>query len=365
MTEKITIVELAKGLAKRKGMTRKDAEPFVRMVFETIRECLLADKLVKVKGLGTFKLIDMDSRESVNVQTGERIVIGSHSKISFSPEKTLADRVNKPFADFETVILNDATPTEDMERIDPVQEPVLEEAAQEAAVMPLEKLEPEPEPIVEPEPEPVVVVSEPKPIVEPEPAVVPEPKPIVEPEPIVVPEPTTVVDVPAPTGKGGGLKVVVWVLLLAVVGGGLYWLYANGLLSRPQQPAEAEVVAAVIDTPEAQNTEAEDTLAQADTLTIPASEPVETAPVASPVADAKTLAADYSQIENGEYWIVGTKTVHTLEKGEDLSKLALQYYGDKRLISYIMRFNHYSASRASNLFVGAEVKIPELVKRED
>ena len=82
-------------------------------------------------------------------------------------------------------------------------------------------------------------------------------------------------------------------------------------------------------------------------------------------ADAKTLAADYPQIENGEYWIVGTKTVHTLEKGEDLSKLALQYYGDKRLISYIMRFNHYSASRASNLFVGAEVKIPELVKRED
>jgi nucleoid-associated protein YgaU len=73
--------------------------------------------------------------------------------------------------------------------------------------------------------------------------------------------------------------------------------------------------------------------------------------------------AEHPQIENGEWWMVGTKTVHTLQQGEDLSKLALHYYGDKRLISYIMRYNHMTPAQASRLFVGAKVEIPELVKR--
>ena len=80
-------------------------------------------------------------------------------------------------------------------------------------------------------------------------------------------------------------------------------------------------------------------------------------------ANIEKWTADYPQIENGEYWIAGVKAVHVLEKGEDLSVLAKKYYDDKRLISYIIRMNHYTNSQASNLFVGAEVKIPELVKR--
>ena len=190
MENKITIIDLAEGLAKRKHIQRKDAELFIRTVFDTIQERLLEGDPVKVKGLGTFKLITVNSRESVNVQTGERIVIDSHAKVSFTPEKALSDRVNRPFADFETVALNDATKTEDMERIDLPEPEATEEPTTEAIQAPLadivepaaEVAQAEPEEIVLPEPE--VAQAEPEAIVEPTPEVV-EPTPEVVEEPVV------------------------------------------------------------------------------------------------------------------------------------------------------------------------------------
>ena len=74
-------------------------------------------KAVKVKGLGTFKVIDVRERESVNVNTGERVVIESHGKITFTPDPVMRDLVNKPFAQFETVVLNDGVDLEEMGRI--------------------------------------------------------------------------------------------------------------------------------------------------------------------------------------------------------------------------------------------------------
>ena len=71
------------------------------------------DKYVKIRGLGTFKLIDVGSRESVNVNTGERFEIQGHTKVSFTPEPALKDIINRPFSHFETVVLNDATVLED------------------------------------------------------------------------------------------------------------------------------------------------------------------------------------------------------------------------------------------------------------
>ena len=127
MEQKITQIELAARMAKRTGFTKQDSENFVRMFFETIREGLLQDKLVKVKGLGTFKLIEVSDRESVNVNTGERIRIVGHTKVSFTPDNALRDQVNRPFAEFETVVLNESTSQQEMERIDkPLAEPVKE-----------------------------------------------------------------------------------------------------------------------------------------------------------------------------------------------------------------------------------------------
>ena len=127
MEQKITQIELAARMAKRTGFTKQDSENFVRLFFETVREGLLQDKLVKIKGLGTFKLIEVSDRESVNVNTGERIRIVGHTKVTFTPDNALRDQVNRPFAEFETVVLNESTSQQEMERIDkPSVEPVKE-----------------------------------------------------------------------------------------------------------------------------------------------------------------------------------------------------------------------------------------------
>ena len=117
METKITLPQLAKTLAQKKDLTQKDAEAFLREFFDAIIQNVTTDKLVKIKGLGTFKLIEVLDRESVNVNTGERIIIPGHTKLSFLPDPLLKDTINKPFADFQTVIINDGTNLEEMERI--------------------------------------------------------------------------------------------------------------------------------------------------------------------------------------------------------------------------------------------------------
>lgn len=112
---KITIQGIADSVIGKHGLSRNDAEAFVTSFFDLINEGLHSDKAVKVKGLGTFKVIDVRERESVNVNTGERVVIESHGKITFTPDPVMRDFVNKPFAQFETVVLNDGVDLEDLD----------------------------------------------------------------------------------------------------------------------------------------------------------------------------------------------------------------------------------------------------------
>ena len=104
---KVTIQEIASKLIAQNGLSKKEATLFINMMFETIREALERDKMVKVKGLGTFKIIDVESRESVNVNTGDRVLIEGHGKITFTPDALMKELVNKPFSQFETVVLKD------------------------------------------------------------------------------------------------------------------------------------------------------------------------------------------------------------------------------------------------------------------
>ena len=113
MNERLTIQDLIDLLAAKHSMTKKDAEAFVKEFFLLIEQALENEKNVKIKGLGTFKLVDVDSRESVNVNTGERFQIKGHTKVSFTPDTNLRDTINKPFAHFETVVLNEGTVLED------------------------------------------------------------------------------------------------------------------------------------------------------------------------------------------------------------------------------------------------------------
>lgn len=240
---KISIQDLSQALVVRNGLDKRDAFIFVSAMFDIIQMNLEKDRIVKVKGLGTFKIIDVDDRESVNVNTGERVLIEGHNKITFTPDALMKELVNKPFSQFETVVLNDGVDFEDMKAAeepandndlnDPANFPLVDFGAGEEHKMvdiadedipewviePVVKVseplapkkpvvvepgivtlgevptpEPEPEPIVEPESDPIEEPA-PAPFIEEEPVVMPEPmvekEPIIEsePEPIVEPEP--------------------------------------------------------------------------------------------------------------------------------------------------------------------------------
>ena len=239
---KISIHDLLQILVARHKLDKRDAAIFVSAMFDVIQANLEKDKIVKVKGLGTFKIIDVDDRESVNVNTGERVLIEGHNKITFTPDALMKELVNKPFSQFETVVLNEGVDFEDTnaseESIvddndpnDPANFPLVDFSAGEDrklvdipdedipewVIEPVVKVsepvapkrpvitepevvtlgekprpQPEPEPEPQPEPEPVYVPEpepepEPAPIYEPEPEPEPEPQP--EPEPVYVPEP--------------------------------------------------------------------------------------------------------------------------------------------------------------------------------
>lgn len=106
---------IADAVAKKHKITVKEAEKFVSAIFDVVNEGLRTDKLVKVKGLGTFKVQAVKPRESVNVNTGERVLIEGHEKVSFTPDTMMKELVNKPFAQFETVVLNDGVDFADIE----------------------------------------------------------------------------------------------------------------------------------------------------------------------------------------------------------------------------------------------------------
>lgn len=98
---------LAREIAQKHNMSASDAENFVRQLFGLICDALDEDKIVKIRGFGTFKVIDTKDRESVDINTGERITIGSRNRVTFTPDNLMKELVNKPFSQFESVVLND------------------------------------------------------------------------------------------------------------------------------------------------------------------------------------------------------------------------------------------------------------------
>ena len=341
MENKITLSQLARTLAQKMGMPQKKAEAFLKEFFDSIAENVKTDKLVKVKGLGTFKLIDVNDRESVNVHTGERIVIPGHSKLSFTPEASLRDAVNRPFADFQTVVINDETNLEDMERV-PQEEP-------EAVVEP-EVVEQQEEPEVALEQEsaaeqvtPSAEESEELPSSEPEKS---EPEPVVEVEEevVAVPEEKKEEPVKQETVKAeqkksrGGAKTFVMIvvaLLLCVFSYfvGHYSLLEGLLPKQKQEPVKQQVVEAAPDTIKAE-----------------------------PVQVESVEEVQYAQVPDGKYKIVGTRKTHVMKPGDYITRIALKEYGDKEMAQYIIVHNAFS--NPDKVPIGQEIKLPELKEIE-
>ena len=129
MSEKINLPDLIDLLSEKAGLTKKEAETFLKECFSCMDEGLLQDQVLKLKNIGTFKIILVKARESINVTTGERVVISPHSKISFTPDKNLAETINEPFALFQPEEVNDNAIIDEDPEIP--EEEIQEEAATE------------------------------------------------------------------------------------------------------------------------------------------------------------------------------------------------------------------------------------------
>ncbi len=407
---KVSITELASKLMEKHGLKRTEAELFIRQFVGVINDGLKNDKSVKVKGLGTFKVQAVSARKSVDVNTGEAIVIEGRDKISFTAEAVMRDLVNAPFAQFETVIVNDGV---DFSEIDAKNEADNTEAKEPTpTVEPTPVAEPEPA-VVEPtpvaEPEPTVVeaapAAEPEPTVEPAPAAEPEPA-VVEPTPIVEPTPA-VEDSDSDTdeleAKSKSYKNTIIVLasslacvvILAVVG--FVYMFsqiekrdnriahletqtatlADRMMKTHMSPAPAANQPAANDEADnilaaneqkieaAQKADKENNLKTAEAKPEPKAEPKA---ATKPTAEAKAHAAKSApsilsqsaydkdpRVRTGAYVITGIANTVTVKAGQTMSSLSKTYLGPG-MECYLEAVNGGNRE----LKAGEKIKIPAL-----
>lgn len=331
---RIGITELARMLSSKHNMSQADAENFVRLMFAVVGDGLEQEKLVKIKSFGTFKMGSVKDRESVDVNTGERIVIEGRNKINFTPDNALRDFVNRPFAQFETVMVNDGV---DFEAVDrkyesigddappssdtPEQAGPMEDQAQKAEEptkagveeAPIQVVEEAPAPIVEEalspvtEEEPAPIVEEgPAPIVEAQPAVAAEapveqePRPLSSASPSVPPvsplvssEPPSRPTPAAPAPDSRRISVsrpVVYLfslLLFALVGGACWLAYSYGKLAAERDHLHQRL--SELSHPQAPSARRQSPAAPASAAS-PSAAPVDSAAAMKAKADSARLA---------------------------------------------------------------------------
>ena len=411
MNERLTIQDLTDLLAAKHSMTKKDAEAFVKEFFLLIEQALESENTVKVKGLGTFKLIDVDSRESVNVNTGERFQIKGHTKVSFSPDANLRDTINKPFAHFETVVLNENTVLEDT----PIEETEEEEGGEEVipTVIP-ESIEPQSQPKEEEKEE--MSLTEIQPIVEPrsiEPQTVPvEKKEIITAEEIIEqellranlkPESTIVRSQEGKSEMAKGAEVAqtaiqptpqknipdssvkekspvpylitIIILVLLLCGGVVLFIYYPDLFSSSSDKNALDMPL-VTTQPVKPEVQLSDTIEQDSVKDIKPETP-KTSITPTPVVPQKKEAVTPAKTENkvtrqqpstsvyldsASYKITGTKTKYTVKEGETLTRVSLRFYGTKAMWPYIVKHNPDVIKNPNNVPYGTTIKIPKLTK---
>lgn len=137
MNNKITFVEIAEQIAESTSTSKRVCELFLRELVATITQALIDGEDVKIKGVGTFKITRTKTRKSVSISTGDAIEIDGHNKLSFTPDKSLAEAVNQPFAQFETVFLDDAMTDEKLAEIDKEYPSLFDEGSLDVTAQPV------------------------------------------------------------------------------------------------------------------------------------------------------------------------------------------------------------------------------------
>lgn len=386
---KLTLNNIAKVLVEKNGMEPKEAMTFTTAMFDLIHDRLNEEGIVKVKGLGTFKMIRVEARESINVRTGERVLIDSHAKITFTPDAVMKELVNKPFSQFETVVLNDDVEFTDMKSEETTDETNNSEQSESLVDVVSEGGTPEPAPVVAPEPAPVVA---PEPVAE----VAPEPVAVVAPEPVaeIAPEPVAEValeptrEVPEPTVPSADeeseektsavqtcyeedeeeshwLRNIGWAFLVLVlmaasaVGGYLY-----GVGQIPSQTAMADTVSAVKVNPVVTDTLVNDSL-KADSVAVKTEAKHEDKAASEQQPQEKTSQNPHdkyaemdARVRTGAYKITGLDREVKVRAGDNLKRIARRELGSDDMVCYIEVFNKMNAS--AELKEGQTIKIPAL-----
>lgn len=404
----MTIQEIAKVLVAKNGLEPSQANRFATELFAIIQERLEKNDLVKVKGLGTFKVITVDARESVSVRTGDRVMIEEHSKITFTPDATMKELVNKPFSQFETVVLNDNVEFDDLKEqpadgeFEDIKDDLteaelvqLEKYEEELAVKKEESVIQQEEPVVQ-QKEPVVQQQEPviqqqEPVVE-EPLVeVEQPKetPAVAPlievteatheeKPEETPEETTdTLDNDVEEEKTNLLFKWVWMALGAICLVGIS--AAGGYYYGCQQTALAALSDTVVirDTvyvPDSQDTtsvialEVPDQIAEAANVETPKAEEVKAEkpkpevpkvekPKAEPAPEVDKYAEKDERVRLGAYRIVGLDHEVKVLQGQTFYSICRAHLGPD-MECYIEVYNNLP--RNPQIKAGQVIKIPKL-----
>ena len=355
MNEKITIQDIIDLLCQKHNIDRKEAELFTKGMFDLIEEALATEKFVKVKGLGTFKLTEVDARESVDVNTGERIEIQGHTKVSFTPDTTMKELINKPFSHFETVVLNDGVELEDTVACEDVETSHLEVLDSTTEVKDASVIE---TPIVKEEPmveeaeleEPVIETSYGEEVITEE--IVTEESAS---ENLIVEEPQPAIslvneDCTSELTEEKKSPFFLWgiiVVLLLIILFGVYWMFFR--TSAVTEPVATPSVKEEVVVPVPMEEEKPDTLKSIQFIELSAEElRKERVP---------------SMADTLECQIVGTQTEYILQNGETIIRASIRFFGTKKYWPYIVKYNMDILKDPDNIPAGIRIKIPKLVEK--
>lgn len=380
MNNRLSIQDLALILSEQTGKSTEEALRFLQEFIAVVSEGVYNDKLVKVKGLGTFKIIRVEERASVSVNSGERFVIPSHYKFTFTPDKELKELVNKPFSLFDTVELNEEVDFSDVDvsaetsgaedAADDSSEEILPDGIPEQAIEAPQTPEPEvkPEPAVEEEAVPqeeAKAESE----AEVETETMPEPEVEAEPEPKVEAETTPQEEAQAepkpaePVSSVSGYKEYrrkrrrstsrkllfpIACLFVVIVLGIVYIVCLSGrtTVNKNWEPPMAEVGNP---TPEVGMNPV-----SADSTGVT---PPDSASLATDSVVAEPLVVEENQPEETPKSDI--LALVTIKAGDRLASFAKQYYGHKFFWVYIYQYNQDIISDPNNIPIGTELRIPD------
>lgn len=387
MNEKVNIQNLIELLVEKHRITPKEAEEFVKTFFAVIEEGLEQDKYVKIKGLGTFKLIGVESRGSIDVNTGERIEIQGHTKVSFTPDSALKELINRPFGHFETVILNENTVLEDTP-IEKAGEDELEDVAigqnvadesDTISEIPSEPASPLIESVIATEKVATEEDADEQQKEEGEISTTEETLKNLQQKEDTYEGVLQQTDIKE--NKDNGLKwfmIALACVLLACAGIVFYLYYPDLQEESIPVSSEEEYTYPTVTMGLQQDSIQEDSLKRTeDTLRIPQPTTAEENPVSRQQVEKKVVPEEPQKVvkkttvksqpvnpDSVNYEIVGTETTYTVKEGETLTRISLRFYGTKALWPYIVKHNADVLKNPNNVTSGTTLKIPKLIKKQ-